>query len=156
MNVICIVNDSLRADHCGCYDGVGGIRAVQYHTTEGIKKTATPNLDRLAAEGVLFSHCYAESLPTIPTRTTWWTGRVGFPFRPWQPFQTSDYLLAEVLWNHGYTSALVTDVYHGHKPVYNVGRGFDTTVFVRGQEYDPWIVDDRTVDTKHLAPPTRR
>ena len=69
MNVICIVNDSLRADHCGCYDGVGGVRAVQYHTAEGIKKTATPNLDRLAAEGVLFSHCYAESLPTIPTRT---------------------------------------------------------------------------------------
>ena len=107
MNIICIVNDSLRADHCGCYDGVGGIRAVQYHTAEGIKKTATPNLDRLAAEGVLFSHCYAESLPTIPTRTTWWTGRVGFPFRPWQPFQDSDYLLAEVLWSHGYTSALV-------------------------------------------------
>lgn len=147
MNIICIVNDSLRADHCGCYDGVGGINAVQYRTAEGLKKTATPNLDRLAAEGVLFSHCYAESLPTIPTRTTWWTGRVGFPFKPWQPFQESDYLLAEVLWSHGYTSALVTDVYHGHKPVYNIGRGFDTTVFVRGQEYDPWIVDDRTVDT---------
>ena len=81
MNIICIVNDSLRADHCGCYDGVGGINAVQYRTTEGLKKTATPNLDRLAAEGVLFSHCYAESLPTIPTRTTWWTGRVGFPFQ---------------------------------------------------------------------------
>ncbi|MYE89118.1 sulfatase-like hydrolase/transferase, partial [Candidatus Poribacteria bacterium] len=147
MNIICIVNDSLRADHCGSYDGVGGINTVQYHTAEGVKKTATPNLDRLAAEGVLFSHCYAESLPTIPTRTTWWTGRVGFPFRPWQPFRESDYLLAEVLWSHGYTSALVTDVYHGHKPVYNIGRGFDTTVFVRGQEYDPWIVDDRTVDT---------
>ena len=82
MNIICIVNDSLRADHCECYDGVGGINAVQYRTAEGVKKTATPNLDRLAAEGVLFSHCYTESLPTIPTRTTWWTGRVGFPLPP--------------------------------------------------------------------------
>ncbi|MEX2286162.1 MAG: sulfatase-like hydrolase/transferase, partial [Planctomycetaceae bacterium] len=24
---------------------------------------------------------------------------------------------------------------------YNCGRGFDTTIFVRGQEYDPWVVD---------------
>ncbi len=45
MNIICIVNDSLRADHCSCYDGVGGIRAVEYGTAEGIKKTATPHLD---------------------------------------------------------------------------------------------------------------
>jgi arylsulfatase A-like enzyme len=67
---------------------------------------------------------------------------VNFPFRPWQPFELGDYLLAEVLWDQGYTSALVTDVYHMHKPAYNCGRGFDTTVFVRGQEYDPWIVDE--------------
>jgi arylsulfatase A-like enzyme len=127
MNVIVIVMDSLRVDHVGCYGS----------------NVQTPNIDRVAAEGTLLEQAFAESLPTLPARTTMWTGRVGFPFRPWQPFELGDLLLAEVLWDKGYTSAVVTDVYHMHKPAYNCGRGFDTTVFVRGQEYDPWIVDER-------------
>ena len=126
MNVLVIVLDSLRADHVGCYGS----------------RVATPNIDRLAQEGTLFRQAFSESLPTIPIRTSWWTGRVGFPTRGWKPFEPGDVLLAEVLWDKGYTSALITDVYHMHKPVYNCGRGFDTVVWVRGQEYDPWIVDD--------------
>ncbi|MBM3215730.1 sulfatase [Candidatus Poribacteria bacterium] len=137
MNVIVIVTDSLRADHVGCHP-----TAASYHG----KKVQTPNLDRLAAEGTLFTHAYSESLPTMPTRHTWWTGRVGFPFRGWQPFENSDYTLAEILWDRGFTSALITDVYHMHKPVYNCGRGFDTVVWVRGQEYDPWVVEPLPVD----------
>jgi arylsulfatase A-like enzyme len=137
MNVLVIVADSLRADHVGCHP-----LATSYHG----KKIETPNLDRLASEGTLFTNAYAESLPTMPTRHTWWTGRVGFPFRGWQPFENGDYTLAEVLWDKGFTSALVTDVYHMHKPVYNCGRGFDTAVWVRGQEYDPWRVDNAPVD----------
>lgn len=131
MNVIVIVMDSLRVDHVGCYGS----------------HVKTPNIDQVAYESALFLNAFTESLPTIPTRTTFWTGRVNFPFRRWQPFELGDLLLAEVLWDKGYTSALVTDVYHMHKPIYNCGRGFDTVVFVRGQEYDPWIVDESiTVD----------
>lgn len=126
MNVMVIVMDSLRLDHVGCYGS----------------QVQTPNIDRIAQEGTRFDHAYSESLPTIPTRTSWWTGRVNFPFRPWQPFDASDLLLAEILWNQGYTSALVTDTYHMHKPTYNCGRGFDQTFFIRGQEYDPWIIDE--------------
>ncbi|NIV28955.1 MAG: sulfatase-like hydrolase/transferase [Anaerolineae bacterium] len=125
MNAIVIVTDSLRVDHIGCYGS----------------EVQTPNLDKFAQAGALFEHAYADSLPTIPMRTTWWTGTVGFPYRHWRPFEPSDYLLAEILWDRGFTSALITDTYHMHKPVYNCGRGFDTVVWVRGQEYDPWIVD---------------
>ena len=125
MNIIVLVADSLRVDHLGCYGS----------------DVRTPNLDRLAAESALFEQAYAENLPTLPCRTAWWTGRHLFAQRGWQPFAPSDYLLAEVLWDKGYRSALVTDVYHMHKPVYNCGRGFDTVRFIRGQEYDPWIVD---------------
>lgn len=132
MNVIVIATDSLRADHLGCHP-----LCASYNG----QKVQTPNLDRLAAEGTLFTQAYSESLPTMPTRHTWWTGRVGFPSRGWQPFENSDYVLAEVLWDKGFTSALVSDTYHMHKPVYNCGRGFDTVLWVRGQEYDPWIVD---------------
>lgn len=132
MNVIVIVTDSMRADHLGCHPLCQSYRGI---------KVQTPNLDKLASEGTLFEEAYAESLPTMPTRRNWWTGRVGFPFQGWQPFENDDYLLSEVLWDRGYTSALISDTYHMHKPVYNCGRGFDTVVWIRGQEYDPWIVD---------------
>ncbi len=138
MNVVVIVTDSMRADHLGCHPLCQSYNA---------RKVQTPNLDRFAAEATLFTQAYAESLPTMPTRHNWWTGRVGFPFGGWQPFDNADYMLAEVLWDKGYTSALISDTYHMHKPVYNCGRGFDTVVWVRGQEYDPWIVDPAmTVD----------
>lgn len=137
MNVIVILTDSFRADHCSAYDGVGGIKTCRYAG----KRVETPNFDKLAKEGTLFAHAYSGSLPTIPNRTDLWTGRYAFPFRGWQQFEHGDYLLAEILWDKGYASALITDTYHMHKPIYNCGRGFDTTIFVRGQEYDPWIVD---------------
>jgi len=127
MNIIVIATDSLRADHLGCYGG-----AVK-----------TPNIDKFAEEASVFEQAYSENLPTLPCRTAWWTGRYLFSKRGWQPFESSDYLLAEILWNRQYTSALITDTYHMHKPVYNCGRGFDTVVWIRGQEYDPWVVDER-------------
>jgi len=125
LNVVVIITDSLRVDHVGCYGS----------------HVETPNVDRLAEDGTVFEQAFSEGLPTLPTRTTWWTGRYTFPFRGWQPFENSDLLLAEVLWNRGYKSALISDTYHMHKPIYNCGRGFDDVIWVRGQEYDPWIVD---------------
>lgn len=139
MNVIVVIADSLRVDHLGCY---------------GNEWIQTPNLDRFAAEATLFEHAYSEGLPTLPTRTAFWTGRFTFPFRGWQHFEHGDVLLAEILWDKGVTSALITDVYHMHKPGMNCGRGFDTVRFIRGQEYDPWIVDETIqVDiTPHYKP----
>ena len=132
MNVIVIIADSLRYDHLGC------------NGNDWIK---TPNLDALAAEATRFTRTYSEGLPTLPTRTTYWTGRYTLPFRGWQSPEPDDTLLAEHLWDKGYTTALITDVYHLHKPGMSFGRGFDTVRFVRGQEYDPWVVaPDEDVD----------
>ncbi len=136
MNVIVIVADSLRTDHVGCYGS----------------KVKTPNIDAFAKDSAQFTEAYSENLPTLPCRTAWWTGQHLFPQRGWQPFTDKDLLIAEVLWEHDVASALVTDTYHMHKPVYNCGRGFDTTVFVRGQEYDPWVVDESVkVDFSELS-----
>ena len=137
MNLIVIVTDSLRADHCGCYPNCQSYNG---------RPVATSNFDRLAEDATTFLYAYGESLPTMPMRTTWWTGRVCFPFRGWQTFETGDRLLAELLWEHGFTSALFSDTYHLHKPGFNCGRGFDTVGWVRGNEYDPWIIDDVEVD----------
>ncbi len=127
MNIIVIVADSFRRDHLGCY---------------GNDWISTPNLDAFAAQSCLIEGAYADSLNTMPARTSMWTGRINFPFRPWQPLEASDVHIAEWLWDKGYHSGYVTDVYHMHKPGFNCGRGFDSTLFIRGQEYDPWIVDE--------------
>ena len=81
MNVVVIVNDTLRWDYLGCYGN------------EWIK---TPNLDKLASESAVFDYSYAEGLPTIPTRTTFFTGRFTFPFRGWQRLEPTDVLVANV------------------------------------------------------------
>jgi len=126
MNVIVIVEDSLRKDHLGCYGN------------EWIK---TPNMDRFAAESIVFDSAYSEGLPTIPMRVALLTGRYTLPFRGWQPLEQLDVVLPEVLWDKGITTALISDTYHMHKPQMGFSRGFDYVEWIRGQESDPWIVD---------------
>ena len=134
MNVIMLINDTWRWDYLGCYGN------------DWIK---TPNLDQFASEATLFEYCYAEGLPTVPTRTTFFTGRFTFPFRGWQRLEPTDVLLAEILWNKGFNTAMVTDVYHLHKPSMAFERGFDFTKHIRGHEGDPYIIDpDLEVDVE--------
>jgi arylsulfatase A-like enzyme len=127
MNVIVLVADSFRADHLGCY---------------GNKWIRTPNLDHFAAESALFKYSYPENIPTVPARVTWFTGQYHFPFRGWQPFELDDTTLAEYLWAKGFKSAMITDVFHFHRPGFNITRGFDFVQFIRGQESDPFVLDE--------------
>jgi len=126
MNVIVIMLDSLRVDHLGCY---------------GNSWIKTPNIDEFAKESTIFERAYAEGLPTIPVRTALFTGRYTLPFRGWRHLDPNDILLAEILWNKGYRSALISDTYHMHKPRMGFSRGFDEVIWIRGQESDPYIVD---------------
>lgn len=141
MNVIVIVADSLRYDHL---------------TVHGESPAETPHLEAFARESTVFDNCYAEGVPTIPARTAMWLGRFTIPFRGWEPLAQEDVPIAEWLWDKGFRSALITDVYHMHKPGWNLARGFDEVYFVRGQEYDPWVVNP-TVDVsealaRHFKP----
>ncbi|MDA1312718.1 MAG: sulfatase-like hydrolase/transferase [Acidobacteria bacterium] len=126
-NVIVIMLDSFRADHLGAF---------------GNSKVPTPHLDQFAAESTFFSRSYPEGLPTIPVRTSLFTGKFTYPFRPWQVLHPEDHpLLAEILWSEGFRSCLVSDVYHMHKPGYGFSRGFDDVIWLRGQEGDPFVRD---------------
>jgi len=58
-NVLLITLDTTRADRIGSY----GYRGAQ-----------TPNLDRLASEGVLFEHCITPSAFTLPSHSSIMTG----------------------------------------------------------------------------------
>ncbi len=101
----------------------------------------TPNLDRLAAEGVVFDHHFPENLTTIPTRRSWWTGRYTFPNPDlgWTPLNPDEPILPDLLADEGIHSALISDVPMLRESSYGFGRGFDEVHWLRGQGYDPWI-----------------
>ncbi len=63
MRILTIDIDSLRPDHLGCY---------------GYHRATSPNIDRLAAEGIRFENTYASDTPCLPSRTALWSGRHGF------------------------------------------------------------------------------
>ena len=132
MNIIFITIDSLRAD----FVGVNGNDWIR-----------TPNLDRFAKNGVLFKRAYPESIPTLQVRRALFTGRRCYPFTDWEfdpklpnpgwvPIPNEQKVLAEILSENGYQTALVTDVFHTFRPKMNFHRGFDEWHWIRGQECD--------------------
>jgi arylsulfatase A-like enzyme len=62
MRVLYLDIDTLRADHLGCY---------------GYHRRTSPNIDRIAREGVRFTQCYASDVPCLPSRTALCTGMFG-------------------------------------------------------------------------------
>jgi len=142
VNLIFICSDTFRADHLDCY---------------GDTQTDTPNLDKLAEEGVVFQSVFAEGLPTINARRVFITGRRLFPgwearehkgdhlgWQPgWHALAEDDVTIAELLQAKGYTTAFVTDTYHMFKPTGNFHRGFDAWHWIRGQEQDRYITGPR-------------
>ena len=126
MNVIVVVCNGLHLGFLGAY---------------GNSWIETPNLDRLATEGVVFDHHFPENLTTIPTRRSWWTGRYGFPDPDsgWTALRADEDILPDLLWDQGVRSALISDVPLLRDATQGFGRGWDDVVWVRGQGYDPLV-----------------
>jgi arylsulfatase A-like enzyme len=62
MRLLYIDIDTLRADHLGCY---------------GYGRRTSPNIDAVAAAGIVFESVYASDSPCLPSRTALLTGRFG-------------------------------------------------------------------------------
>ena len=138
MNIILVVFDSLRKDSVGTYGSPpwGPIK--------------TPHFDKFAAESLVFTRAYPESLPTLPARRAIYTGQRVYPFHNadfhfkgdfvgapgWGPIPEEQPTLAEMLREADYRTGLISDVYHMFKPSKNFWRGFDQWKFLRGQEKD--------------------
>jgi arylsulfatase A-like enzyme len=136
MNVVAIVCDTFRADIIGPGKKLSFVR--------------TPNLDRLARESVVFDRAYGDAQATIQMRLAFFTGHRTYPYREnpggrgimnsclgWHRIPDSRITLSEILFEHGYVTGLVGDVFHMFKPNMNFHRGFMHWHFVRGQEADP-------------------
>jgi arylsulfatase A-like enzyme len=125
-NVVLITLDTTRADHLGAY---------------GYARAQTPNLDRFAAEGVLYEHTYATSSWTLPSHASILTGLLpmqhGAQTAPGDPVGQLDYgvrplserftTLAERFREAGYrTGAVVGGPALGRE--LGVSQGFDIYV----------------------------
>ncbi|GAA3401250.1 sulfatase [Paenibacillus hodogayensis] len=62
MRMLVLDLDSLSPDHLGCY---------------GYHRNTSPNIDRIAAEGTLFTNYYTSDAPCMPSRTALMTGQFG-------------------------------------------------------------------------------
>jgi len=112
LNVILISIDTLRADALGCYGG---------------DIAPTPNIDRLADGGTLFTECKTPVPLTLPSHTTMLTG----VYPPGHGVRYNDVsvpadlvFLPEILSEHGYSTAGII----GGFPlddVFGFNQGFD-------------------------------
>ena len=123
MNTIVIMADSWRFDYLGCY----GNNWIQ-----------TPNIDKLAEDGMLFENAYAEGCPTIPTRRALFTGRYTLPYSGWRKLTPQDTTLTDLMWTNRIQTAMVTDCPMMHMPGYGYARGFNYVDFIRGHQWDSY------------------
>lgn len=115
-NLIFIISDQLRFDALSCM---------------GNKLISTPNMDRLAAEGVIFTRAYAQSPVSVPSRASMLTGNS---------------LCNTGVWGNGYayqnvTSSLLT----GNEPIFST-KTYDEVLSENGyacEYYGKWHTPER-------------
>ncbi|HET7768019.1 MAG TPA: sulfatase-like hydrolase/transferase, partial [Chloroflexota bacterium] len=94
-NILLICTDQHRFDALGCY---------------GNPHIQTPNIDRLAAEGVRFERCYTPNPVCAPTRASMLTGRYPRAHGLWAngvPLPAHEQLFTRALADAGYDCGLV-------------------------------------------------
>ena len=130
-NLLLITVDSLRADRIGVY---------------GFRNARTPNIDRLAENGLMFKNCYASVPLSLPSHCTIFTGREplahgvrhnGADFLP-----DSEQTWAEVMKNNGFETYALVSSYLLHSK-FGLNQGFDA--------FDDWLDYGSIINTVRTA-----
>ena len=132
MRTVFIMLDSLNRHYINAYNNNAWVK--------------TPNIDRLAERGIVFDNHFCASMPCMPARRDFYTGRLNFLETPWAPIQPWDDCLQPELRKQTDTySHMITDHYHYfHSGGECYHTRFSSWEFLRGQEGDVWhpLVDD--------------
>ena len=91
-NILLIVSDDLKADALSCY---------------GNPIAKTPNLDRLANEGMLFKHAYCQGTVCAPSRASFMRGRY---------YGKNEITWGEHFQDNGLSSTRVGKIFHMRVP----------------------------------------
>ena len=125
MNIIVIISDTFRYDNL--FDRAAAM------------PVRTPHLDRFSERCVSLSRLHTGSFPTIPHRTDFTTGRVGWPWYPWQDRRlSSPNHLPQILGQAGYVSQLLGDCPHLVRAAFF--EGFSGAHTLPGQEGNTYFL----------------
>lgn len=110
-NIVLITLDTVRADHLSAY---------------GYARPTTPNLDRLAAQGVLFENAYSPSSWTLAAHASIFTGLLPHQHGANWSVPLEDYpaTLAEILRSKGYETAGFTANRYFGQAGWGMSQGF--------------------------------
>jgi arylsulfatase A-like enzyme len=116
-NVLVIAVDTLRADRLGCFGNARGL---------------TPNIDRLASEGVRFASAFSQAPWTLPSFASLFTslppqahGAGGNVLDGWTVLDESNDTFAEGFQRAGYDTGAIVNV-DFLAPAFGLMQGFDT------------------------------
>jgi arylsulfatase A-like enzyme len=110
-NVLVLLVDALRADHVSSY---------------GYLRTTSPNIDRIAGQGVLFENAYSTSSWTQPSHASLLTGRYTYEHRAelYRRLDDTYPTIGELLQSHGYRTGAFSANYRVFARRLGFGRGF--------------------------------
>lgn len=148
-NVIWILLDACRAQNLSCY---------------GYARKTSPNIDKLAARGVVFEQCFCQGPETVESVPSFMTGRyfpvqclgVGDWKEMWRTLPAAEMLFPEILRQNGYYTAMIT-CHPWFTPESRIWEKFDEVHFVRmsrpdsvyaefgevNQHVIPWLYESR-------------
>ncbi|TWT43118.1 sulfatase-like hydrolase/transferase [Botrimarina hoheduenensis] len=104
-NILWIVTDDQRSDSLACYN-----RGTTGRSRSRLGYVESPNVDRLASQGVLFTNAYANSMACAPSRASMITGKY--------PHRCGIYGFEQTHRSAGCTSRMIPEVLkeHGYQP----------------------------------------
>lgn len=115
MNILLLSLDTLRADHLSCY---------------GWRRLTSPNIDAVAAQGVLFTEAFSTHIPTHPAHTSLFAGMDVMSHQivaqgAKVELDPSIRTLPEILRDAGYFTAAADNLGRWFARGFNVYEGYD-------------------------------